>query len=187
MPHPLSAPPSGEIQLIVGPMFSGKTTELLRRIRRHTVAQRACSVIKYQRDVRYSVNEATTHDQQKATASGVIRLADADIGGSEVIGIDEGQFFPDLNEFCEKWANEGKVVIVAALDGTFQRKPFGRVMELVCMAESVTKLNAVCMLCQRDAAFTLRLSKETEVEVIGGADKYIAACRSCFHAAQGAK
>lgn len=88
-----------------------------------------------------------------------------------VIGIDEGQFFPDLIEFCEKMAGDGKIVVVAALDGTFQRKPFGRVLELIPLAEEVTKLNAVCMMCFQDAPFSRRIGSETEVEVIGGADK----------------
>ena len=83
--------------------------------------------------------------------------------------------------FCEKAANLGKIVIIAALDGTFQRKPFGKVLNLVPCSESVTKLSAVCVLCQDDAAFSVRLSNETAVEVIGGADKYIAVCRTCYH------
>mgnify|MGYP001055552487 CR=1 FL=1 len=78
-------------------------------------------------------------------------------------------------------ANSGKIVIVAALDGTFQRKPFGKVLNLVPLAETVTKLSAVCVMCQDDAAFSVRLSNETAVEVIGGADKYIAVCRTCYH------
>merc|ERR1711879_726297 len=98
-----------------------------------------------------------------------------------VIGIDEGQFFSDLFPFCEKWADEGKIVIVAALDGTFQRKAFGTVLNLIPIAEKVTKLSAVCMLrCSRDASFTYRMPTETEVEVIGGADKYVAVCRGCY-------
>lgn len=88
--------------------------------------------------------------------------------------------FPDVDTFSEKMANAGKVVLVAALDGTFQRKPFGTVLNLVPLAETVTKLTAVCMMCQADAAFSLRLGSETQVELIGGADKYIAVCRRCF-------
>jgi len=98
-----------------------------------------------------------------------------------VIGIDEGQFFPDIVNFCEKMANDGKTVIVAALDGTFQRKAFGEVLQLIPMAESVTKLNAVCMVCYKDAAFTKRLGTETQVQLIGGSDMYISVCRTCFH------
>lgn len=97
-----------------------------------------------------------------------------------VIGIDEGQFFPDLVRFCDSMASAGKIVIVAALDGTFQRKPFGHVLELVPLSESVVKLSAVCMVCFADAAFSKRLGSETAEKVIGGAEKYIAVCRSCY-------
>lgn len=104
------------------------------------------------------------------------------MGEFDVIGIDEGQFFPDIVPFCEDMANGGKVVIVAALDGTFQRKGFGSILELVPLAESVTKLTAVCMMCYADGSFSKRIGSETAVEVIGGADKYVAVCRACFNA-----
>lgn len=173
----------GEIQLILGPMFSGKTTELFRRVKRYTIAEKSCLVVKYHRDTRYSADAASTHDKQTYEAVSAEKLWDVSYSLSDydVIGIDEGQFFPDLLEFCEFAANEGKIVIVAALDGTFQRKAFGPVLDLVPLAESVTKLTAVCMVCFQDAHFTKRIGSETEIEVIGGADKYIAVCRKCFH------
>ena len=87
--------------------------------------------------------------------------------------------FPDVPSFVEDMANAGKMVIVAALDGTYQKRPFGRVLELVPLAESVIKLSAVCMMCKRDAAFSQRISSEREVEVIGGPEKYVALCRAC--------
>lgn len=99
----------------------------------------------------------------------------------DVVGVDEGQFFPDVVEFCEKLANEGKIVVVSALDGTFQRKPFGSVLQLIPMAEEVHKLTAVCKGCFRDAAFTRRIGSETQVEVIGGAEMYVPVCRECFN------
>ena len=99
----------------------------------------------------------------------------------DCIGIDEGQFFPDLVQFCEQMANMGKVLVIAALDGTFQRKPFGSVLDLVPLAEDVIKLSAVCMQCHRPASFSKRTVNDTAVEVIGGADKYISVCRACFH------
>jgi len=173
----------GSIQLIYGPMFSGKSSELLRRIRRNTVAKRRCLVIKYSKDNRYSTDNLATHDRVQWTAMPCEKLVEAQEYAEDydVIGIDEGQFFPDVVEFSENMANKGKLVIIAALDGTFQRKPFGAVLELVPLAEHITKLTAVCMMCQSDASFSMRLSHETAVEVIGGADKYIAVCRSCFH------
>jgi thymidine kinase len=174
----------GWIELIVGPMFSGKSTELLRRIRRCNVVGRKALVIKYAKDTRYSKDKLATHDQQLWDAVAVGNLADVDsrtTDAYDVIGIDEGQFFPDIVPFCENAANAGKTVIVAALDGTFQRLPFGHILELIPKAESVTKLTAVCMICRKEAAFSKRISAETAVEVIGGSDKYIAACRHCYN------
>eukprot|EP01112_Ceratiomyxa_fruticulosa_P012680 TRINITY_DN3525_c0_g1_i1.p1 TRINITY_DN3525_c0_g1~~TRINITY_DN3525_c0_g1_i1.p1 ORF type:complete len:221 (+),score=44.55 TRINITY_DN3525_c0_g1_i1:155-817(+) len=176
----------GQLQVILGPMFSGKSTELIRRIRRFTVANKRCLVVKYAKDTRYSKDNMSTHDLQQYEAKSCSRLSEtlplAD--QYDVIGIDEGQFFPDVVEYSESMSNKGKTIIVAALDGTFQKKPFvapfGPVLELIPLAESVTKLTAVCMICFKDAAFTKRIGNETEVEVIGGAEKYIAVCRNCY-------
>ena len=175
----------GKIQIIIGPMFSGKTSELLRRIRRFHLANKKCLVIKYIKDTRYNIDDLTTHDRQTCNTRPVFRLGelkgeitDTDI---EIVGIDEGQFFPDLVEFAEEMASKGKTVIISALDGTFQRKPFGSVLELIPMAEDVIKLSAVCRNCGADAAFSRRLTDETKIEIIGGADKYVAVCRRCFH------
>eukprot|EP00045_Choanoeca_perplexa_P016768 m.230707 g.230707 ORF g.230707 m.230707 type:complete len:250 (+) comp17354_c0_seq7:4666-5415(+) len=172
----------GAIHMIVGPMFSGKSTELLRRIKRQSVASKRCMIIKYSKDTRYGLEGVITHDKQQSTAKACTMLSEAreEAEDFDVIGIDEGQFFGDLVEFSEDMANQGKLIIIAALDGTFQRKPFANVMELIPLAESVVKLSAVCMVCNRDAAFSKRLSDETEVELIGGADKYIAVCRKCY-------
>jgi thymidine kinase len=173
----------GEIQLILGPMFSGKSTELLRRIRRYTVAKRKCLVVKYKQDTRYSQESLATHDRQQWVAVPTDKLDELhDLANAyDVIGIDEGQFFPDIVPFCEEMANRGKTIVVAALDGTFQRKPFGSVLELIPLAESVVKLTAICQECQAPAAFSKRLGAETQVELIGGADKYVAVCRRCYH------
>ncbi|XP_075072824.1 thymidine kinase, cytosolic [Mixophyes fleayi] len=172
----------GQIQVIFGPMFSGKSTELIRRVRRFQIAQYKCMVIKYAKDTRYSKEQLATHDRYTMSAFSACSLADVftEALTHSVIGIDEGQFFPDVVEFCEDMANRGKTVIVAALDGTFQRKAFGDILNLVPLAESVVKLNAVCMECYREASYTKRLGSEKEVEVIGGADKYHSVCRPCF-------
>ncbi|MBN3307606.1 KITH protein, partial [Amia calva] len=170
------------LQVIFGPMFSGKSTELMRRVRRFQIAQYNCLVIKYAKDTRYSDSGMATHDRSTMEAVPANQLKDVYTLAMEssVIGIDEGQFFPDTVEFCEEMANRGKTIIVAALDGTFQRKPFGNILNLVPLAESVVKLHAVCMECYREAAYTKRLGAEKEVEVIGGADKYHAVCRACY-------
>ena len=99
----------------------------------------------------------------------------------DVIGIDEGQFFPDIKQFCELMADYGKMVVVAALDGTFLRKPFNQILDLIPICDSVKKLRAICMFCGKEASFSLRTSADVDVEVIGGADIYKAVCRECYH------
>ncbi|XP_072044514.1 thymidine kinase, cytosolic-like [Amphiura filiformis] len=172
----------GQIQVIFGPMFSGKSTELLRRIKRFQIANYTCLLIKYAKDTRYDENGVATHDRQvsEATPTEKLYALAEKAEHCQVIGIDEGQFFPDCVKFAEEMANKGKIVIVAALDGTYQRKGFGDILSLVPLAENVIKLNAVCMQCYREASYTKRIGMETDVEVIGGADKYMAVCRDCY-------
>lgn len=171
------------IELIIGPMFSGKTTELVRRIRRHTLTSRECIILKYNKDTRYHEKHIATHDKvfYEALSCSSLRSSGS-YSDVDIIGIDEGQFFDDLVEFAEEMANSGKIVIIAALDGTFQRKPFGSILELIPKSERIDKLTAICMGkdCTNDASFSKRITNETDIEVIGGSDKYIAVCRSCF-------
>ncbi|XP_068087141.1 uncharacterized protein [Anabrus simplex] len=166
-------------QIIFGPMFSGKTTELIRRLKRYQIANYRCLIVKYANDVRYSTDGISTHDKQTLPAVATDKLIGINAEEYDVIGIDEGQFFNDVVRCCEALANQGKIVIVAALDGTYQRIPFGDILNLVPLAEDVIKLHAVCMNCFRDASYTKRISNEQELEVIGGADKYMAVCREC--------
>jgi thymidine kinase len=177
----------GRVELVVGPMFSGKTTDLMRRMRRYELAEMDCIVVKYARDVRYADGaEIATHDKRFMNAVACTTLAEVRerAAAATCIGIDEGQFFPDLVPFCEDMAAAGRVVVVAALSGTFDRQPFPAVAQLVACADTVTALTAVCMHCHRDAPFTLRIdASNRDVEDIGGADKYVAACRAC-HARQ---
>jgi len=174
----------GRLELIVGPMFSGKTSELLRRIRRFGYAKMSTLLVKFAADKRYSDTCISTHDKLMIKAVSASKLTE--IGEKyksfDVIGIDEGQFFDDIVEFATKAAEEGKIVIVAALDGTFERKPFGRIYELFSQAESIDKLTAVCKGCGSDASFSRRLSASKETVAIGGADMYIPVCRQCFSA-----
>ncbi|KAJ6249078.1 thymidine kinase [Anaeramoeba flamelloides] len=173
----------GEIQLIIGPMFSGKFAELLRRIRRYSLAKFETVVIKHCLDLGYEKEQSVTHDLVTYRALHCSnRLSNIDpqtIMQNQVIGIDEGQLFPDIVEFSEKWANMGKVVIVAGLDGNFQREPFGQICNLIPKAESVVKLNAVCKFTFDDAPFTKRLSDEKEIIIIGK-EKYAACSRKAF-------
>ncbi|KAL0268511.1 UNVERIFIED_CONTAM: hypothetical protein PYX00_010427 [Menopon gallinae] len=179
----------GRIEVILGPMFSGKTTELIRRMRRFRLANFKCVILKYTKDSRYSEKDIATHDLQTLNALPCCSLKTykSKANECEVVGIDEGQFFPDLIEFCEDLANMGKIVIVAALDGTYRRMAFGDILQLIPLAENVIKLNAICMSCFQNASFTKRISAEKAVEIIGGADKYMAVCRECFHQSENGK
>jgi thymidine kinase len=218
---PFTAKDGGRISIIMGPMFSGKTTELLRRVRRHSVARNNVLIIKHGRDTRYSPTSVMTHEgdhvdvstttpalqdtvlslsssSSSSPSTGLVKkmvpprtrtalllrndIAAEDIEWAHVIGIDEGQFYEDLVEFCHTLAQCGKICLVAALDGDFRRRPFGHVLELVPFAEEVIKLQAVCMQChQETAAFSKRITSQVQTqELIGGADHYIACCRSCW-------
>lgn len=184
---------AGQIELIIGPMFGGKTSELVSRIRRAAFANQNVLIIKYRGDCRYSDSEViTTHTEivqpgistsdVMAAVRVVMASSLAEVDATElVIGIDEGQFYPDLVEYCEKWAHEGRRVIVAALDGDFARRPFGQVCELIPKSESVEKRCAICMRCrQKDAAFTQRIGISTEIIEIGARESYRAVCRQCY-------
>ena len=156
-------------QVIFGPMFSGKSTELIRRLQRFKIARYNCLIVKYANDKRYTEDDAiATHDRQMLQAVNATKLNDLKskfniVDDYDVIGIDEGQFFPDIIEFAESMANNGKTVIVAALDGTYQRKGFANILELVPLAEHVIKLTAVCMICFEDGSYTKRITEDKEV------------------------
>jgi len=174
----------GSISLIIGPMFAGKTTELMRQVKRLVYARFTCCVIKYARDARYHADHVVAHDQQhlKATVSlAVLSDFGEEWRNYDAIAIDEGQFFPDLADWCNSCADAGKHVVVSALDGDYLRRPFGDIAKLIPFCENVTKVKAICMLChQRDASFTRRTVASDQQELIGGSEAYIATCRECY-------
>ncbi len=182
--------PQGHIHLICGPMFAGKSTELLRRVRRWSVMHKNIVVFTHEKDVLFGEDMIiTTHDvmvEHKAASFEVHAVSDLSgpratmaAARASVIAVDEGQFFTDLAPTCNKWADEGRVVVVAALDTTYERKPFDTMVGLC--PDFITKLTAVCMCCGDEAPFTHRTSDETELEVVGGNDKYEALCRVCYN------
>lgn len=180
----------GSVTIILGCMFSGKSTELLRRIRRGEIANKKSVLIKYAKDTRYCDEEICTHDRIKRVSYKSERLYETynsnknDFDGSDQIGIDEGQFFPDLVEFCEEMANKGKEVFVALLNGNFARKEFevNQIGNLIAISDEVVQMRAICNYCKKsEASFSKRIVDSTETEVIGGTDKYNAACRECYH------
>lgn len=184
----------GGIHLIVGPMFAGKTTALLRRIRKEADAGRRVSLVKSDKDDRYAVSAVVSHDglQMPCVAASTLASFKHHVGEDayrqiEVIGIDEAQFFDDLLEFCQSAADlDNKTIIVAGLDGDFLRRRFGSALDLMPLADSVTKLHARCEICNQPAPFTFRKTVDTETEVIGGADVYMPVCRHHFVSGQNA-
>lgn len=176
------------IHLLLGPMYAGKSTELLRRIRRYQIGGKTTFLIKYGKDERYNTsgNKLSTHDEIKidcdyATETNLMqdtKLIDK-IKNIEVIGIDEGQFYPDIVLFAEFCANSGKIIIISGLDSDFKRRPFGQISELISKADSYEKLTAICS-CGEEAPFTKRITNETESVIIGGKEMYIAVCRKCY-------
>lgn len=170
----------GRIELIFGPMFAGKTTEMLRRISRGELAHKRCLILKYSKDQRYSSEKVSTHDyyMHDALSTALLMPHLQECMAYEVIGVDEGQFFPDIVEFADTLANSGKLVVISALDGDYLRKPFGKVGELIAKSETVVKLSAVCRVTGQEAAFTERTIKSDQLELIGGAEAYTASSRS---------
>eukprot|EP00252_Welwitschia_mirabilis_P024931 TRINITY_DN7613_c0_g1_i1.p1 TRINITY_DN7613_c0_g1~~TRINITY_DN7613_c0_g1_i1.p1 ORF type:complete len:337 (-),score=54.74 TRINITY_DN7613_c0_g1_i1:299-1309(-) len=175
----------GEIHVIVGPMFAGKTTALIRRVQSEIQMGRTAVLVKSIKDTRYGVDAVVSHDGAKLPCWSATDLASfkATLGEEiykkvDVIGIDEAQFFKDLYSFCQIAADrDGKTLIVAGLDGDYLRKSFGSALDLIPLADSVIKLNSRCQICGKAACFTLRKTGDRKTEVVGGADIYMPVCR----------
>ncbi|XP_057961502.1 thymidine kinase a-like isoform X1 [Malania oleifera] len=179
---------SGEIHVIVGPMFAGKTTTLLHRVEYERSCGRNVAIIKSNKDTRYGLDSIVTHDGAKFPCWSLPDLSSfrQKFGPNaydelDVIGIDEAQFFEDLYDFCQKAADhDGKTVIVAGLDGDYLRRSFGSVLDIIPLADSITKLTARCEMCGKRAIFTLRKTAHSQTELIGGADVYMPVCRQHY-------
>ncbi|XP_057525951.1 thymidine kinase a [Amaranthus tricolor] len=178
----------GEIHVILGPMFAGKTTALLRRIKSECNIGRNVAMIKSSKDTRYAKDSVVSHDGVKYPCWALPDLSSfKEKFGSDaydkvqVIGIDEAQFFDDLYEFCcEVAEQDGKTVVVAGLDGDYLRRSFGSVLDVIPLADTVTKLTARCGICGKRAFFTLRKVEETQTELVGGAEAYMPVCRQHY-------
>ncbi|MCP4313744.1 MAG: thymidine kinase [Bacteroidetes bacterium] len=173
----------GWIEVISGSMFSGKTEELIRRLRRATIARQKVEIFKPLIEVRYSVEEVVSHDDNAIhstpvdSASNILLLANE----VEVVGIDEAQFFDDgLVSVCNQLADSGIRVIVAGLDMDYRGIPFGPMPKLLSIAEYVTKVHAICVRCGTLANHTHRLSQDDKLIVLGETDIYEPLCRACY-------
>lgn len=173
----------GWIEVIAGSMFSGKTEELIRRLRRAEIARQKVEIFKPTVDVRYSVSEVVSHDEHAIRSTAVDNSATILLltGSVDVVGIDETQFFDvGLVDVCNKLADMGIRVIVAGLDMDFKGKPFGPVPGLMACAEYVTKVHAICMRCGNLAHFSHRLSDADKLVLLGEKEAYEPLCRECF-------
>ena len=173
----------GSVEVIAGSMFSGKTEELIRRLRRAMFAGLKVEIFKPSVDIRYSEDKVVSHDEKSImstpveNASSILLLA----SGVEVVGIDEAQFFDSsLVEVCTMLADTGTRVIVAGLDMDFSGKPFGPMPALMAVAEYVSKVHAICVRCGNLANYAHRKIKSDKVVVLGEKDIYEPLCRSCY-------
>ncbi len=174
----------GWIEVVCGPMFSGKSEELIRRLRRAKIARKRVQVFKPALDNRYSTDEIVSHDDQRmkstvvSTAKEIVAQID---WRTQVIGVDESNFFgPELVDVATQLADTGKQVIVAGLDTDYLGRPFSPMPELLCLAESITKTLAICMRCGNPAKHTQRLVESSDLIVVGASGMYEARCRHCF-------
>lgn len=177
---------TGYIEVICGSMFSGKTEELIRRLKRAQFANQKIAVFKPAIDVRYSDCDVVSHNSHSIHAMPVAKAADmlnvdADV---QVVGIDEAQFFDaEVVEVAQKLANSGKRVIAAGLDTDFLGKPFGPMPSLMAISEDVQKVHAICVKCGNLANHSHRLSKSTSLVELGEKDIYEPLCRECYNKA----
>lgn len=174
----------GWIEVIAGPMFSGKTEELIRRIKRAQIAQQPVVLFKSSLDKRYSEEAVVSHDQNNIQSTDVDKAMDTfqHIGQSRVIGFDEAQFFDDkLTDVARQLALDNYRVIIAGLDMDFEGKPFTPMPELLAVAEYITKVHAICVQCRNLATHSFRKAQSADKIVVGSDEAYEPRCRKCFH------
>ena len=172
----------GKIELILGPMFSGKSTRLIEQMRKYVYKAKKTIMVKYYADQRYSEkSEVVTHDLVKYDSINckLLRNSFEKLKQYDVIGIDEGQFFADLVEVCEELALMGKIILIAALNGDFRMEPFPVIQRIIAKSDKIKLLKAYCFNCHKDAKFSLRIVQSNETVLIGAGEAYKPACREC--------
>ena len=174
---------SGWIEVICGNMFSGKTEELIRRLRRAQIAKMSTAIFKPKIDSRFSKDHIVSHNNNKleslmiSSPNEILKLAKK----YEVIGIDEVQFLDDsIVDVCKTLASHNKRIIAAGLDTDYLGQPFGPMPKMMCEADYLDKLRAICIICGNPASYTQRTSSDADQVVLGELDKYEARCRNCF-------
>ena len=173
----------GWIEVIAGCMFSGKTEELIRRIRRAQIAKQQVAIFKPKIDTRYSSDHIVSHSEDRLLSMVVERSSEILVSAkdAQVVGVDEAQFFDmGIVEVAEQLANQGKRVIIAGLDQDYRGKPFEPIPQLLAIAEYITKTLAICVVCGNPADRTQRTTSSSERVLVGAKDSYEARCRKCF-------
>lgn len=180
MPHHNKS--DGSIHLILGPMYSGKTSELIKRYDRYTIGGKKCLMIKYKNDTRYASDAVVTHNGTKVESHVTENLYELDqmVQDFDVICIDEIQFYQDAPIFCDKWANDGKIIICCGLNGSFKRKPFPVISSLIPLVDDISFLTAICEDTGNEAPFSHRTTEDQEDQVIGGKEMYQAVDRKSY-------
>ncbi len=174
----------GWIEVVCGSMFSGKTEELIRRLRRAQIANRKVEIFKPTIDVRYDETNVVSHNATSIRSTPIthsenILLLAADV---EVVGIDEAQFMDmELPRVCEQLAQKGIRVVIAGLDMDFEGKPFGPIPHLLAIADYITKVNAICVQCGDIAHFSFRTTKDSSRILLGEKESYEPRCRKCYY------
>jgi thymidine kinase len=179
-----NATKTGSLEIICGSMFSGKTEELIRRMRRAQFAKQRVEIFKPAMENRYSDENVVSHDQNAIPCTPVENSRNILLlsGDREVIGIDEAQFFDNgLIDVCNSLANQGLRVIVAGLDMDFKGKPFGPIPALCAIADDVTKVHAICVECGKLAGYSHRLVENDKLVLLGEKDEYQPLCRQCYN------
>ncbi|MFN4882636.1 MAG: thymidine kinase [Bacteroidota bacterium] len=174
---------NGWIEVVCGCMFSGKTEELIRRLKRAKIANQKVAIFKPMLDTRYDEVNIVSHDENSIHSTPVKSATDIPllVADTEVVGIDEAQFFDEsLPQVCEDIANRGIRVIIAGLDMDFAAKPFGPMPLLLARAEYITKVHAICVRCGNLASYSYRLSDIDSTVLLGAKNHYEPRCRTCF-------
>jgi len=177
----------GNLELVIGPMFAGKSTEIIKRVRLLKIINKKYLIVKPKIDNRYIDEKITSHNLETIDCriiNNLNEIKDSEINEIDTLIIDEGQFFCDLFENVIRWIDNFLInIIVAGLDGDFQRKPFGQILNLIPLSNKCIKLNSVCNICKdgTEAPFSHRHIKSDETILIGGSESYIPVCRKHYN------
>ena len=179
------------LTIILGPMWSGKTTEMFRRGTRYELSKKKVLYVKHIIDNRYEEFEIpevqssiVSHDKRTKESVSVSQLGDITksiIDEYSVICIDEGHFYPDIVTQADEWCKAGKILIVSALNSDFEKKPFDNISKLIANSDKIVHLTAICTICGSNASFTKRLTNQAEKVLVGGENDYTVLCRKCYN------